>query len=197
MRDDPVVIALVRHARDGDESAWDSIVDRYAPMVWAICRRFQLSQADAADVGQEVWLRLVEHLPILREPAALPGWIATTTRRECLRVARVNTRDLGTTSSAAPEAAAGDWELGVEQEVLTAERNAALRDAMARLPMRCQQLLTMLIVVPPVAYAEISTRMNIAIGSIGPSRSRCLDRLRHDPDLAAFLQRDTQASRMG
>ena len=84
--DDPSVAALVTRATAGDPVAWDEIVERYAPLVWSICRRFQLSARDAEDVAQSVWLLLIEHLGRLRDPAALPGWLATTTRRECLRV---------------------------------------------------------------------------------------------------------------
>ena len=84
------VIALVARAVSGVETrtAWDEIVDRYAPLVWSICLRHQLSRQDTDDVGQSVWLLLVEQIGSLREPAALPGWLATTTRRECLRVLR-------------------------------------------------------------------------------------------------------------
>jgi len=93
MRDDPVVTNLVRRASSGDRLAWDAVVERYAPLIWCICRRYQLRDADTEDVGQAVWLHLVQHLDSLRDPAALPGWLATTTRRECHRVLRV-TRDL-------------------------------------------------------------------------------------------------------
>ena len=89
MRDDPSVIALVARAAGSDEGAWHELVDRYAPLVWSICARYQLSSADIEDVGQTVWLGLVEQLGKLREPAALPGWLATTTQRECLRVLKV------------------------------------------------------------------------------------------------------------
>src|SRR5574341_1001847 len=88
MRDDTSVIALVSGARHGDKLAWSVLVERYAPLVWSICRRHGLSRSDADDVGQTLWLRLVEHLQFLRDPAALPGWIATTTRRGCLLVLR-------------------------------------------------------------------------------------------------------------
>jgi DNA-directed RNA polymerase specialized sigma24 family protein len=84
----PTVEALVDDARVGDQKAWNALVSRYSPLVWAICRRFNLSRLDSDDVGQSVWLLLIEHLPALRQPAALPGWIATTTRRECMRVLR-------------------------------------------------------------------------------------------------------------
>src|SRR5260370_40419673 len=86
MRDDPQVTDLVTRARKGDQQAWDAIVERYAPLIWSICRRYRLSDADAEDVGQIVWLRLVDQLDNLRDPAALPGWLVTTTRRECFPV---------------------------------------------------------------------------------------------------------------
>ena len=86
MRDDPVVVALVGRAAGSDQQAWDEIIERYSPLVWSICSRYRLSKHDAEDVGQNVWLRLVEQIGNLRTPAALPGWLATTTQRECLRV---------------------------------------------------------------------------------------------------------------
>ena len=83
---DPTVSDLVARAKDGDRQAWDALVERYAPLIWSICRRHRLGRADADDVGQSVWLRLVDQLDRVRDPAALPGWLATTARRECLRV---------------------------------------------------------------------------------------------------------------
>src|SRR5262245_22442496 len=94
MRDDPSVVSLVERAREGDRAAWDEIVARYASLVWSVCRRYGLVGGDAEDVGASVWLRLVERLGSIREPAALPGWIATTTRRECLRVLRAGRRQV-------------------------------------------------------------------------------------------------------
>ena len=85
MRDDPVVIGLVRRAAAGDRAAWNEIVDRYAQLVWSICIRFGLSSDDIDDVSQSVWLLLVESIGSLREPAALPGWLAKTTENECRR----------------------------------------------------------------------------------------------------------------
>ena len=155
MRDDPTVIALVTRAAAGEQSAWNEIVARYAPLVWAICARFQLSMSDREDVGQNVWLMLVGQLSKLREPAALPGWLATTTRRECLRVvtaARKSER-LGTELD---EAAQFVSDTVVDEEILVAEQNAALRVAFAELPPRCQQLLSMLLRDPPCTYGTIS-----------------------------------------
>ena len=88
MRDDPHVTDLVTRARKGDQQAWDALVERYAPLIWSICRRYRLSDADAEDVGQSVWLQFVSHLGAIRDPAALPGWLTTTTKRECSRVVR-------------------------------------------------------------------------------------------------------------
>jgi RNA polymerase sigma factor (sigma-70 family) len=185
MRDDPAVIALVISARDGDQRAWDEIVDRYAPLVWAICRRYQLSRSDTDDVAQTLWLLLVEQLGKLRQPAALPGWIATTTARECLRVVRVASRYDHAELTADTQLDQGDSPL-IEQEVLTAELHAAVRDAFTQLPDRCRRLLSMLISDPPASYAQISAALSIPVGGIGPQRARCLDRMRRSASLSAF-----------
>ena len=183
MRDDPTVVALVTRAAGGDPTAWDEIVERYGPLVWSICARFQLGSHDREDVAQNVWLLLVEQLGKLREPAALPGWIATTTHRECLRVvtaARKSER-LGTGLDDALQFVDNTV---IDEEILMAERNAALRAAFAELPARCQQLLSMLTSDPPCSYAEISDKLHLPVGSIGPQRARCLERLRRSGTLA-------------
>jgi RNA polymerase sigma factor (sigma-70 family) len=186
-RDASVVTGLVARARNGDKQAWDALVDRYAPLIWSICRRYELGGADAEDVGQNVWLRLVDQLERVRNPAALPGWLVTTTRRECFRVLRstcgpqaaVCVPDAGTIPD--EQAAAADSEL------LTAECHAALRDAFGHLPPAGQRLIALLIADPPLPYAEISARLGIPVGSIGPNRSRCLDKLRRHPAIAALI----------
>jgi RNA polymerase sigma factor (sigma-70 family) len=167
----------VTHAAGGDPVAWEEIVERYAPLVWSICQRFQLSGREIEDVAQNVWPLLVEHYGRLRDPAALPGWLATTTHRECLRVVTAARRSerAETKLDEAPQFA-GDT--AIEEEILAAERNAALRAAFAELPPRCQKMLGMLMADPPSSYAEISAALNIPVGSVGPQRARCLDRLR-------------------
>lgn len=188
LRDDAAVVTLVTRASDGDKTAWDEIVERYAPLVWSICSRYRLDRVDANDVGQNVWLRLVEKLSTLREPAALPGWLATTTHRECLQAIRATEkqrkieRRVGSESDVVIPA--------VEQEILAAERNAAFRRALGQLSARCRRLLSMLLQDPPVPYAEISTTLSMPVGSIGPSRARCLEKLRRSPPLAAFFDQD-------
>ena len=185
MRDDPTVVALVNRAARGDPAAWNEIVERYAPLVWGICTRFQLSNHDREDVGQNVWLLLVEQLGKLREPAALPGWLATTTHRECLRVVTATHKSerLATGLDDAPEFVNNTM---IDEEILMAERNAALRAAFAELPPRCQQLLAMLLSDPPHSYAAISATLDIPIGSIGPQRARCLERMRRSTALATL-----------
>jgi RNA polymerase sigma factor (sigma-70 family) len=165
MHDD--LTALVIRARNGDAQAWDDLVERYAPLIWSICRRYRLSRADTDDVGQSVWLRLVDQLASLRDPAALPGWLATTTRRECARV--LNKAQVPHVARHEPDAeniADGQAET-IEQELLAAERHAALREAFTHLPPRDQQLIALLIEDPPVPYAEISAKLGILSAASG------------------------------
>jgi RNA polymerase sigma factor (sigma-70 family) len=174
-RTGPPPAALVSQAAAGHRNAWNEIVERYAPLIWSICCRHGLGSADAADVAQAVWLHLVDQLDHLRDPGALPGWLATTTIRECLRrltgrgAERLDTRLADSLHSAA--------DVVINEEIL-AGRQMALRAAFAGLPPRCQQLLSMLTSDPPRSYAEISAELGIPVGSIGPYRARCLDRLR-------------------
>jgi len=188
VRDDPSVIALVTRAADGDQAAWNELVDRYAPLVWSICNRYRLNRSDIDDVFQNTWLLLVEHIRRLREPAALPGWLATTTQRECLHhlhAAHKKHEQPGTLADQQTAEPDHDGTL-VEEEILAAERYAALRAAFAQLPAQCQQLLGMLVSDPPFSYAEIGAALEMKVGSIGPSRARCLERLRNCPQLAAL-----------
>ena len=171
--------------------AWDALVDRYASLIWSICRRHRLSDADAEDVGQSVWLRLVDHLGNVRDPAALPGWLATVTRRECLRVLGAARGPLTAgyvlDAQTIPDEPAGTD----EQELLAAERRAALREAVGALPPDGQRLIALLIADPPMPYAEISARLGMPVGSIGPTRSRCLDRMRRHPAIAALIDAES------
>jgi RNA polymerase sigma factor (sigma-70 family) len=180
------VTDLVTRARNGDQQAWNALVEQYAPLIWSICRRYRLAGAGADDVGQSVWLHLVDHLGNLRDPAALAGWLATTTRRECLRVLRTAQRPPAAASVIDAENIP-DQHTGIaEQELLRAERHAALREALKHLPARCQQLIALLTEDPPMPYDQISARLGIPVGSIGPTRSRCLAKLRRHPAIAAL-----------
>ena len=184
--DDSVVFDLVACARSGDKQAWDALVERYAPLIWSICRKYRLDRADADDVSQSVWLHLVDHLGKIREPAALAGWLATTTRRECGRLVRTARRPHTVVYALDAENMADAHSDVAEQEVLAAERHAALRAAFAALHPAAQQLIILLVADPPVPYAEISATLAMPIGSIGPTRSRCLDRMRRHSAIAAL-----------
>ena len=193
--DDSVVIDLVASARDGDAQAWGALVERYAPLIWSICRKYRLDRADADDVSQSVWLHLVDHLGKIREPAALAGWLATTTRRECGRLVRTARRPHTVVYALDPENMADAHSDVAEQEVLAAERHAALREAYSHLPPECQRLVAMLTADPPVPYAEISATLAMPVGSIGPTRSRCLDRMRRYPAIAALINPTSYSAR--
>lgn len=187
MSDDPSVADLVTHARNGDRQAWDVLVERFVPLIWSICRRHQLGDADANDVGRNVWLQLVQELDLIRDPATLPGWLDRTTRQECGRILRAapGPQPAGYVLDALilPDHKSGR----AEQELLAAERHAALREAFTGLPPCCQQLIALLIEDPPVPYAEIGTRLNIPVESIGPTRGRCLDKLRRHPAISTLI----------
>jgi RNA polymerase sigma factor (sigma-70 family) len=185
--DDSVVIDLVACARGGDAQAWDALIERYDPLIWSICRRYRLGRADADDVRQSVWLRLVGQLGKIREPAALPGWIATTARRECGRLARAAHGPRAVPCVPDADTMADTRAQTAEQELLAAERQAALRQAVTYLPPQGQQLIAMLTADPPVPYLEISARLGIPVGSIGPTRRRCLAKMRRHPAIAALI----------
>ena len=189
-----VAADLVSRATTGDKLAWDQLVERYSPLIWSICRRYRLNDEDAKDVGQSVWLHLVNQLDKIRNPAALPGWLVTTTQRECTRVLRRvrGIHEVGYVPDV--ESLPEERSLTAEQEVLAAERHTALCEAVADLPPAWQQLIVMLTADPPVPYAEIGARLGIAIGSIGPTRARCLDWLRNHPAIAALIDADSHSS---
>ena len=195
MRDDLMVTDLVTCARGGDKQAWDALVERFAPLIWCICRRYRLGGADAEDVGQNVWLHLVDQLDKIRDPAALPGWLATATRRECMRVLHTVRGPHAAGYALDAETIPDDQALMADQELLVAERRAALREAFAHLSPCCQQLIAALIEDPPVPYTQISARLGIPVGSIGPTRSRCLNKLRRYPAIAALI--DAEAALLG
>jgi RNA polymerase sigma factor (sigma-70 family) len=189
---DPSVGDLVERARSGDRQAWDALVERYAPLIWSICRRHRLGRADADDVGQSVWLRLLNQLDRIREPAALPGWLATTTRRECLHVLSAAQGPHATSYALNVESLPDQRAGTADQELLAAERHAALRAAFTQLPPNGQQLLALLTADPPTPYADISAQLGIPVGSIGPTRSRYLDKIRRHPAIAALINTESR-----
>jgi RNA polymerase sigma factor (sigma-70 family) len=168
---------LVRAAAQGDSGAWNELVERYSGLVWAVARAHRLSAADAADVAQTTWLRLVEHLERLKTPAAVGAWLATTARRECLHVLRQASRCQPSEAVPEPEAAERP---DADTPLLLAERDATLWRAFTRLPARDQALLRLLTADPRPSYDEIGLALDMPIGSIGPTRARALERLRRE-----------------
>jgi RNA polymerase sigma factor (sigma-70 family) len=184
------VSRLVRASANGSETAWNELVRRYSPLVLAVARSYQLTADDAKDVSQTVWLRLVENLANLREPDALPGWLATTTQRECIRQLRQGRRVLPVdphTDGALQQCPTVD----PDTDILRAELHQALRDGLTELPERDQALLKLRAADPPKSYEEISQFLGMPIGSIGPTLRRCLDRLRETSAVRAYLATPT------
>lgn len=168
---------LVRRARSGDASAWDKLVERLGSRVWAVARAQGLSRADADDVFQVTWMRLVTHLDAIREPERVGAWLAVTARHESFRVLRRNGRQIPT----ADDDVFDDTpclDQPVDAGVLASERQHAVWEAVATLPAHCQRLLRLLMADPPFTYEEITDLLDIRPGSIGPTRGRCLDKLR-------------------
>lgn len=166
---------LLRLAGEGDRGAWNELVDRYARLVWSVARSFGLDDATAADVSQTVWLRLVEHCDRIRDPARLAGWLGTTTRREALRVLRGRRRlqPSELVDNVADRITPQPDELLIEDET---SRTAFA--AFGALSERCQQLLRLLCADPRLDYATVAELIGRPIGSLGPTRARCLDQLR-------------------
>ncbi|HEX5188002.1 MAG TPA: sigma-70 family RNA polymerase sigma factor [Streptosporangiaceae bacterium] len=175
---------LVEAAAEGDEAAWRAIVERFSGLVWAVARGFRLGQSDAGDVYQTVWLRLAENLRRIQNPDQLGAWLATTARRESLRMVRGRRRDVPIEDAAltellpvdesSPEFAA----LEAEQARLAAHRAKQMWRAFRELPGRCQQLLRILMATHRPSYAEAAAALDVPVGSIGPTRARCLNQLR-------------------
>ena len=172
------VAGLVRDAAAGDREAWERLVGQYERLIWAITREFRLVESDAADVAQVTWLRLLQHVHQMKSPDRVGSWLAATARNECLRslTAPARKRVVLGHDDAALEGAAIATE--IDERLLAAERAQMVREALSSLPPRSQQLLELLMADPPVSYTEISAELGLPVGSIGPTRMRCLARLR-------------------
>ncbi len=166
---------LVRRAASGERSAWESLVERYEGLLWGVARSHRLDEASASDVVQTTWLRLLEHVDDLRNPDALSGWLATTARNECLRVLRHQSRAIPTEDDRIPQDSVPS---NLDAQLLAEERDAALWRAFATLSARCQALLRMLSSDPVPSYDDVSAALGMPVGSIGPTRGRCLATLR-------------------
>jgi RNA polymerase sigma factor (sigma-70 family) len=168
---------IVLAAARGDEASWQRLVERYSSLLWAVTRAHNLKSNDAADVVQTTWLRLIEHLPNIKNPDGIGAWLATTARRECLqslrRAARCHPSD-------ELDVLVDEHVAGANARLLRDERDAALWNAFKCLPQRDQALLRMLTADPTPSYEQIAAALGVAIGSIGPKRGRALERLRRE-----------------
>lgn len=171
------VADLVRRAADGDMKAWERLVEQFARLIWSITAEFKLGESDAADVAQTTWLRLLEHIDRIEYPDRVGSWLAATARNECLRSLAARKRivlsdddaELGGAVPHGPE---------IDERLLANERAQTVRDALSHLPRRWQRLLELLMADPPASYADISDELELPVGSIGPTRGRCLAQLR-------------------
>jgi RNA polymerase sigma factor (sigma-70 family) len=175
---DPGVLA--RAAARGDQQAWNALVDRFSKLVWAIARNHRLGADDAAEVSQTTWLRLAEHIDRLQDPSKIGSWLATTARHESLRVLRGASRQIPMGDDLPEPACTGP---AIDEELLRSERDSILWRAFSRLPSRDQSLLRLLVSDPMPSYDEIGAAMEMPIGSIGPTRARCLERLRREAQM--------------
>lgn len=170
--------AALAAAADGDQSAWESIVAAYSGLVWSVARGYRLDPAAAADVFQGTWLRLVEHLGDIRDAERLGGWLATTARREALGLLRRTRRDLPVDDISEMTDAPDQVAAPADEDLLRSEDQRMLWAAFGKLPDGCQRLLRLLFADPPSAYLDISAALEMPVGSIGPTRSRCLANLK-------------------
>ncbi|MDA8045589.1 MAG: sigma-70 family RNA polymerase sigma factor [Actinomycetota bacterium] len=168
---------LVQAAAGGDQSAWNILVERFASTVWAIARGHRLNSADAADVFQTTWLRLLEHLDRIEHPERVGAWLATTARRECLRLLRMAGRQVpnGDDFDVLPDPSSNR---SPDRDLVTNERRELVNQLVDQLPARSQLLLRLLSADSPLSYREISEALSMPIGSIGPTRARALEQLR-------------------
>lgn len=167
---------LVARAAERDSAAWEALVDAYAGVVWAVTRSYRMSSAEAADVSQTTWLRLVQYIDRLREPARVGAWLATTAKRECLDVIKRRGGEVAVADVAElPEREPP--ENAPEQHYLRRESISAMRAALHELPPRSRHLLELLAEDNGMDYQAVSSRLGMPIGSIGPTRARCLRKL--------------------
>jgi RNA polymerase sigma factor (sigma-70 family) len=171
------VTRLVRRAAAGDTRAWERLVDKFGRLIWSITREFKLVESDAADVFQTTWMRLIEHIDRIEHPDRIGSWLAATARNECLRCLASHKRVV---LAHEDDVLDGPAEHGAEidEGLLAEERAEVVRAAMAHLPRRWRRLIELLMADPPASYAEISDELGLPVGSIGPTRGRCLARLR-------------------
>jgi RNA polymerase sigma factor (sigma-70 family) len=176
--------SLARDAAAGDSHAWTDLVRRLDGVLHTVARRYRLSAADVEDVVQTTWLRALAHVDRLKDPGAIAAWLIVTARREAMRTLQRTTREVLTDDVRAVE----DLDPACpETFAIERERSAAVHGAVERLPSRQRRLLSSMLTSPAPSYEQISTRLEMPVGSIGPTRDRALARLREDRELVRVL----------
>lgn len=177
---------LIASCLKNEAAAWDVLIERYSVLIYSLCLKMGLSPADAEDTFQDVCVLLLNHLETLRDTTRLAGWLASTTKREIWRVQKRRGA-----ARLASELSEDGWEMDTAtglygqssgdpaEEIFALEEQQAVRQALCRLPERCNRLLTLLYSTEPTpSYQEIAEQMDFPVGSIGPNRARCLKNLR-------------------
>jgi RNA polymerase sigma factor (sigma-70 family) len=167
---------LLSAAAGGSEEALGQIVTELTPLLWQVARAAGLSSGDAEDVLQTVWLRLLSHLDGIRSPASLTAWLVITTKREAWRVRAAGRRQLPVDQDRF--AVLPDQEPGLEEQAIVDDQRRALWAAIGQLDQRCQELLRIIAFVPRPDYAAVAAKLGMRPGSVGPTRGRCLAKLR-------------------
>lgn len=165
---------LLAAAANGDGDAWNSIVERFATLLWGVARAHRLDTSDAADVVQNTWLRLLDHLDRIENPEALAGWLATTARHESLSMLRRRGREHLVRDDDLADAVVDTEAAELDAALLDDERDVHLWECFSQLTERCQRLLRILMSCDRPNYAEVSRALDLPVGSIGPTRMRCL-----------------------
>jgi RNA polymerase sigma factor (sigma-70 family) len=171
--DEELLAACVR----GEAAAWDALLDRYAALIYSIALKYGFAEQDAADVFQSVCVTLLEKLNTVRAPRGLAAWIMTTTSRQCLALARRKRREQGRSSQTSRELPIADPDRLPEDTLLALERERQVRLAMSQLPTTCRKVLEALF-SESATYERIAAELGIPSNSLGPTRTRCLEKLR-------------------
>lgn len=167
---------LVTLCLRGDAQAWEALILRYRRLIYSIPVKFNFTTADASDVFQVVCLKLIEHLHEVKDETKISAWLITTTTRQCIHVRSQRMRESGAAEDFEETADSG---VNVEDIQIQIQEQQTIRDAVEKLPERCRQLLELLYFdTKNPSYEEIGKTMNMPVPSIGPTRARCLEKLR-------------------
>ena len=173
---------MVKRIRNGDQSAWEELVERHSVLLWRLARSIVNDDNAASDAMQTGWLRLLQYIDRIADPSAVRSWLCTTVRREAIALSKSLQRQGATDpqgwSFDAPSPAKDDpGEISAQ-----ADQNSTVLVALKELSAKCQELLTMH--AHKISYDDIAASMDMAIGSIGPTKARCLEQLRRNPAVA-------------